>query len=67
MWFITHHEVEWGFASSRVGLDVVDEFGHRGLVSPFGGVGSAEYSEIGFNFLVYSFGFSVSLRVVCGR
>ena len=43
----------------------MDEFGHGGLICPIKGVGSTEYSEVGFEFLIYSFSFSVSLRVVC--
>ena len=35
LWFITHYEVEWGSSSGRMRLDVVNEFGHGYLFSPF--------------------------------
>ena len=34
LWFISEHEVEWGFASGGVRVVVVDELGHRDMVSP---------------------------------
>ena len=44
---------------------VVDELGHRDMVSPCFRVGTAEDAEVGFDFLVESLCFSVGLRVVC--
>ena len=38
LWFIAHYEIEWGFTGSGVGSDVMDEFGHGYLFSPFQGV-----------------------------
>ena len=64
-WFISEHEVEWGFAGGGVRAVVVDELGHRDMVSPCFGVGTAEDAEVGFDFLVESLCFSVGLRVVC--
>ena len=67
LWFISEHEVEWGFAGGGVRAVVVDEFGHRDVVSPSFRVRTAEDAEVGFDFLVESFHFSVCLRVVCCR
>ena len=66
LWFVSHNEVEWRFAGGRVGSDVMDEFCHGYLFSPFGRIRSTEYLEISFDFLVDSFGFSISLWVVGG-
>ena len=63
--FISKHEVEWRFASGGVRAVVVDELGHRDMVSPCFRVGTAEDAEVGFDFLVESLCFSVGLRVVC--
>ena len=65
MWFIAKHEVEQGFASGGVRVVVVDELGHGDMVSPGFRVRTAEDMEIGFDFLIESLRFSVSLRVVC--
>ena len=62
---IAKHEVEWGFAGCGVGAVVVDELGHRDMVSPCFRVGTAEDVEVGFDFLVESLCFSIGLRVVC--
>ena len=66
-WIISKHEVEWGFAGGGVRAVVVDELGHRDVVSPSFGVRTAEDAEVGFDFLVELFRFSISLRVVCCR
>ena len=67
LWFISKHEVEWGFASGRVGVVIVNELGHGGVIYSCLRVGGAEDVEIGFNFLVEPFHFSVSLWMIyCG-
>ena len=63
--FISEHEVEWGFAGGGVRMVVVDELGHRDMVSPCFRVGTAEDAEVGFDFLVELLHFSIGLRVVC--
>ena len=45
----------------------MNEFYHRDLFGPVRGVCSTENSEVGFKFLVDSFGFSISLGVVSRR
>ena len=65
LWFIAKHEVEWGFAGCGVRVVIVDKLGHRNMVSPGFRVRSAEDVEVGLDFLVESFCFSVGLRVVC--
>ena len=34
LWFISQHEVEWGFASCGVGAVIVDKLCHGNMVSP---------------------------------
>ena len=63
--FVAKHEVERGFSGGGVRAVVVDELGHRDMVSPCFGVGTTEDAKVGFDFLVESFCFSVGLRVVC--
>ena len=46
---------------------VVCEFCMGNFISPGGGVRSTEDSQIGFNFLVDLFGFSIRLRMVGSR
>ena len=65
LWFIAKHEVEWGFAGGGVRAVVVDELGHRDVVSPGFRVRATEDMEIGFDFLVESLRFSIGLGVVC--
>ena len=50
-----------------MGNGVVLEFSKRKEFGPLVGVIGAEDMEIGFDFLIGSFGLSVSLRMVCGR
>ena len=38
LWFVSHDEIEWGFAGGGVRSDIVDEFCHGYLFSPFGRV-----------------------------
>ena len=45
---------------------IVGELGMGDLFRPGGGVGAAEDVEVGFYFLVDSFGFSVGLGMVGG-
>ena len=63
--FIAKHEVKWGFAGSGVRAVVMDELSHGDMVSPCFRVRTAEDAKVGFDFLVESFHFSISLRVVC--
>ena len=65
LWFISEHEVERRFAGGGVRAVVVDELAHGDMVSPCSRVRTAEDAEVGFDFLVESFRFSISLRVVC--
>ena len=45
---------------------IVGEFGMGDIICPRSGVVSTEDSKVRFDFLVYSFGFSVRLGVVGG-
>ena len=65
LWFIAEHEVKWGFAGGGVRVVVMDKLGHGDMVSPSFRVRTAEDAKVGLNFLVESFRFSISLRVVC--
>ena len=65
LWFISEHEVEWGFAGGGVRAVVVDELSHGDIVSPGFRVRTTEDVEVGLDFLIKSFHFSISLRVVC--
>ena len=65
LWFISEHEVEWRFASGGVRAVVVDKLGHGNMVGPGFRVRPTEDVEVGLNFLIESFRFSVGLRVVC--
>ena len=65
LWFISEHEVEWRFTGGGVRAVVVDKLGHGDMVSPGFRVRTTEDAEVGLDFLIESFHFSVSLRVVC--
>ena len=65
LWFIPEHEVKWGFAGGGVRAVIVDKFGHGDVIYPCFRVGTTEDLEVGLNFLVEPFCFSVSLWVVC--
>jgi len=63
-WFVPHHEVEQGLFHGGVDLLIVTEL-HEGVEQfPCSGVVGAEDSKIDFKFLVDSFCFSISLRVI---
>ena len=62
--FISHHEEEWGLVGYGVRAVIVGELREGDVLSPRSGVGAAEDSQIGLYFLVYTFGFPISLRVV---
>ena len=64
MGFISHHEEEWRLVGYEVRAVIVGEFGKGNVLSPGSRVGAAEDPKIGFYFLVYVFGLSISLRVV---
>ena len=65
LWFTAEHEIKQGFACGGVRAVVVDNLGHGDMVSPCFRVRTAEDAEVGLDFLVESFRFSISLRVVC--
>ena len=46
LWFISEHEIKQGFASGGMRAVVVDELGHRDVVSPCFRVGATEDEEI---------------------
>ena len=64
MGFISHHEVEWRLVGDKVKVVVVHEFHMGNFISPGHGVRSTKDPQIGFNFLVDLFSFSIGLRVV---
>ena len=66
MGFISHHEVEQRLVGDGVRAVIVSEFGVGNVIGPRSGVVPAEDLEVRFDFLVYSFGFSVRLRVIGG-
>ena len=66
MGFLSHDEIEWEFSSGGVGVYIVYKFSHGDLISPIRGVASAEYLQVSFKFLINSFHFSISLRVISG-
>ena len=67
MWFISHHEIEWGLVCDGVRAVIVGEFCMGDLVSPGTRVGPAEDPKVGFNLLVDTFCFTIGLKVVGGR
>ena len=58
--------MEWRLVGDGMGVVIVHKFYVGDRFRPRCGVTAAEDSEIGFNFLVYSFGFAVSLQVIGG-
>ena len=64
--FVAHHEVKRRLVGDEMRVVIVSEFGVGDVISPGSGVVSAEDSKVCFDFLVYSFGFSVRLGVVGG-
>ena len=64
MGFISHHEIEWQLVGNGVRVVVVHEFCMGDFVSPGGRVRSTKDPQIGFDFLVDLFCFSIRLRVV---
>ena len=64
--FISHHEEEWQLVGYRVRAVVVGEFSKGDVLSPGSRVRAAEDPKISFYFLVDTFGFPVSLRVIGG-
>ena len=65
LWFVSKHEVEWGFPGGGVWVVIVDEFCHGNVIYPGLRVGTTEDTEIGLNLLVESLSFSISLWVIC--
>ena len=66
MGFVSHHEEEWQLVGYGVRAVVVGEFGKGDVLSPGSWVRAAEDSKISFYFLVNTFSFPVSLRVIGG-
>ena len=64
MGFISHHEVEWRLVGDRMGAVIVSKFSVGDVISPRSRIVSTEDLEVCFDFLVYSFGFSIRLRVI---
>jgi hypothetical protein len=64
MGFISHHEIEERLAGYGMRAVIVGKFGMREHFRPGCGITSTEYSEVGFNFLIYSLSFSIHLGVV---
>ena len=62
--FISHHEEEWRLVGYGMRTVIVGEFGEGDVLSPGSRVRAAEDPKISFYFLVHTFSFSVSLRVV---
>ena len=65
--FVSHHEVKRGLVSDGVRAVIVGELGVGDVIGPRSGVVSTEDPKVRFDFLVYSFGFSIGLGVVGGR
>jgi hypothetical protein len=63
---IAHHKVEWGSATCRVMLCIMDEFGKRKHGGPSGLVIGTEDAKVNFEFLVNLFSFSITLGVEGG-
>ena len=61
MGFKAHHEIEQKPSSNRMRAVVMSEFCVRDGIGPGYGIISAVDLEIGFNFLVDTFSFSVSI------
>jgi len=66
MGFVAHDKMAGRWAGDRVRAVIVGEFSKRNLLDPRRRVCSTKDAEIGFDFLIDSFGFSVGLRVVGG-
>ena len=66
MGFISHHEIEQGLISDGMRAVIMGKFGVRNVVSPGSRIVPTEDLKIGFYFLVYPFGFSISLWVIGG-
>ena len=62
--FISHHEEEWQLVGYGVRVVIVGEFSKGDVLSPRSRIRATEDPKIGFYFLVHTFGFSISLRVV---
>ena len=66
MGFVSHHEEEWRLVGYGVRTVVVGEFGEGNVLSPGSWVRAAEDPKISFYFLVNTFSFPISLRVIDG-
>ena len=66
MGFISHHEIERGLVCYGMWAVVMHKFSMGDIFSPGSRVISTEDSKVHFDFLVYSFGFSIRLWVISG-
>ena len=64
MGFISHHEIEWQLAGDRMRAVIVCKFHIGNFVSPGSGVRSTKDSQVGLNFLIDLFSFSIRLRMI---
>ena len=64
MGFISHHEIGQRLVGDGMRVVIVCEFSVGDRFRPRCGIIVAEDLEIGLDFLVYSFCFTISLRVV---
>ena len=67
MGFIAHHEVKRRLVGDGVRAVIVGELCVRDVIGPRSGVVSTEDPKVSFDFLAYSFGFSVRLGMVGGQ
>ena len=64
MGFISHYEIEQRLVGDGVRVVVVGEFSVRDVIGPQSRVIAAEDLKVYLDFLVYSFDFSVQLRML---
>ena len=62
--FVSHHEEEWRLVGYGVRAVIVGEFSKGNVLSPGSWVRATEDPKISFYFLVYMFGFPISLGVI---
>ena len=65
--FVAHHERERGGIGDRMGGGILREFCHGKKFGPFRRLVLCKDSKVGLKFLIYPFGFAVSLGVIGGR
>ena len=62
--FISHHEEEWQLVGYGVRVVIVGEFGKGNVLSPRSRVRATKDLKISFYFLVHTFSFPISLRMI---